>query len=65
MSGYHVDWVGAVAAGVVAAIVFSLSKIAFPRLTGVSLYLVLGLRIWARQRPASTSSLDGIRRALK
>jgi hypothetical protein len=45
MTGYHVDWVGAVAAGVVAAIVFSLSKIAFPRLTGVSLYLALGLLI--------------------
>jgi hypothetical protein len=45
MTGYHVDWVGAVAAGVVAAIVFSLSKIVFPRLTGVSLYLVLGLII--------------------
>jgi hypothetical protein len=45
MTGYHVDWVGAIAAGVVAAIVFSLSKIAFPRLAGVSLYLVLGLLI--------------------
>jgi hypothetical protein len=45
MTGYHVNWVGAIAAGVVAAIVFSLSKIAFPRLTGVSLYLVLGLSI--------------------
>jgi hypothetical protein len=46
MTGYHVDWVGAIAAGVVAAVVFSLSKIAFPRLTGVSLYLlVLGLLI--------------------
>ncbi len=45
MTGYHVDWVGALAAGVVAAIVFSLSKIAFPRLSGVSLYLVLGLLI--------------------
>ena len=45
MTGYHVDWVGALAAGVVAATVFSLSKIAFPRLTGLSLYLVLGLLI--------------------
>jgi len=45
MTGYHVDWVGAIAAGVVAAIVFALSKSAFPRLTGVSLYLVLGLLI--------------------
>lgn len=45
MTGYHLDWVGAIAAGVVAAIVFSLSKIVFPRLTGVRLYLVLGLLI--------------------
>ena len=45
MTSYHVDWVGASTAGAVAAIVFSLSKIAFPRLTGVSLYLVLGLSI--------------------
>jgi hypothetical protein len=45
MTGYRADWVGAIAAGVVATIVFSLSKIAFPRLTGVSLYLVLGLLI--------------------
>jgi hypothetical protein len=45
MTGYHVDWVGAIAAGVVAAIIVSLSKIAFPRLTGVSLYLVLGFLI--------------------
>jgi hypothetical protein len=45
MTGYHVDWVGAIAAGVVAAIVFASSRIAFPRLTGVSLYLVLGLLI--------------------
>jgi hypothetical protein len=45
MTGYHVDWVGAIAAGVVAAIVFASSKIAFARLAGVSLYLVLGLLI--------------------
>jgi hypothetical protein len=45
MTGYHVDWVGAIAVGVVAAIVVVLSKTAFPRLTGASLYLVLGLLI--------------------
>jgi hypothetical protein len=45
MTTYHADWVGAVAAGVVAAIVFSLRKFAFPRLTGVSLYLILGVLI--------------------
>jgi len=45
MAGYHVDWVGAIAAGVVAAIIFALSKIAFPRLTGVRLYLALGFLI--------------------
>jgi hypothetical protein len=45
MTGYHVDWVGAIVAAVVAAIVFSLGKFAVPRLTGVSLYLVLGLII--------------------
>jgi hypothetical protein len=45
MTGYHVDWVGAIAAGAVAAFVFALRKIAFPRLTGVSFYLVLGLLV--------------------
>jgi hypothetical protein len=45
MTGYHVDWVGAIVAGAVAAIVFSSSKRVFPRLTGVNLYLVLGLII--------------------
>lgn len=45
MTTYHADWVGAIAAGVVAAVVFSLRKFAFPRLTGMSLYLVLGLLI--------------------
>jgi hypothetical protein len=45
MTGYHVDWVGAVAAGAVAALVFAFRTIAFPRLTGVSFYLVLGLLV--------------------
>jgi hypothetical protein len=47
MSGYHVDWVGAISAGIAAAIAFFLIKTAFPRLTGVSLYLVLGTSIAA------------------
>jgi hypothetical protein len=47
MNGYHVDWVGAISAGVVAGCVFFIIKSAFPRLTGVSLYLVLGVSIAA------------------
>jgi hypothetical protein len=47
MSGYHVDWVGAISAGVVAAIVFFLIRSAFPRLTGVSFYLIAGFLIAA------------------
>jgi hypothetical protein len=47
MSGYHVDWVGAISAGVAAGIAFFLIKTAFPRLSGVSFYLVLGLSIAA------------------
>jgi hypothetical protein len=43
MSGYHVDWVGAILAGAVAGIVFYAVKTAFPRLSGVGFYLVLGL----------------------
>jgi hypothetical protein len=45
MTGYHVDWVGAISAGAVASIVFFLVQAAFPRLAGVRLYLVLGLLI--------------------
>lgn len=45
MNSYHVDWVGAISAGVAAAIVFSFLKTTFPRLTGVRLYLALGLLI--------------------
>jgi hypothetical protein len=45
MSGYHLDWVGAISAGVAAGIVVFLVKAAFPRLTGATLYLVLGLLI--------------------
>lgn len=49
MNGYHVDWVGAIAAGVVAVIAFSLSKIAFPRLAGVSPHqaVAVAIRIFA------------------
>jgi hypothetical protein len=45
MNGYHIDWVGAISAGAAAGIVIFFVKIVFPRLTGVSLYLVLGLLI--------------------
>jgi hypothetical protein len=47
MSGYHVDWVGAILAGAVAGIVLYVIKSAFPRLAGVGFYLVLGLSIAA------------------
>jgi hypothetical protein len=43
MNSYHVDWVGAVSAGAAAAIVLFSIKTVFPRLTGVRLYLLLGL----------------------
>jgi hypothetical protein len=43
MNGYHVDWVGAIAAGAAAIIVFAFIKAAFPRLSGARFYLVLGL----------------------
>jgi hypothetical protein len=45
MNGYHVDWVGAISAGVIAAVVLLLLKTAFPRLQGVNFYLALGLLI--------------------
>ncbi|HWX78974.1 MAG TPA: hypothetical protein VNZ02_02700 [Steroidobacteraceae bacterium] len=45
MNGYHVDWVGAISAGIIAGVVFFLLKTAFPRLKGVSFYLALGLLI--------------------
>ena len=45
MNGYHVDWVGAILAGVVAGIAFPLTKTVFPRLSGVRFYLVFGLLI--------------------
>jgi hypothetical protein len=47
MNSYHVDWVGAISAGAAAIIVISFIKAAFPRLTGVSFYLVLGLSMAA------------------
>ena len=45
MNGYHVDWVGAISAGVIASLVFFLLKSLFPRLKGASFYLVLALLI--------------------
>ena len=45
MNGYHVDWVGAISAGAVAGLVFYLIRKAFPQLTGVRFYLVVGLLI--------------------
>ena len=47
MDSYHVDWVGVISAGAVAAAVFFLIKIVFPRLAGVRFYLVLGFSIAA------------------
>jgi hypothetical protein len=41
--GYQADWVGALLAGFVAAMAFLVSKTAFPRLTGVRLYVVAGM----------------------
>ena len=43
MNGYHVDWVGALSAGVAAAIVFLLVKRA--KLSGAPFYIVLGLAV--------------------
>jgi hypothetical protein len=45
MNGYHIDWVGAISAGATAAMVFFLTKRAFPRLTGARFYAVAGLLI--------------------
>jgi len=45
MNGYHVDWVGAIAAGAVAGFVFYTVRKAFPQLIGVRFYLVVGLLI--------------------
>jgi len=45
MNGYHIDWVGAISARAAAGIVVFFVKTVFPRLTGVSLYQVLGLLI--------------------
>jgi hypothetical protein len=47
MNGYHIDWIGALSAGAASVIVFLLIRTAFPRLTGVSFYLLLGLLIAA------------------
>jgi hypothetical protein len=45
MPGYHIDWVGAVSAGVTAAVVFSVVSAVFPRLKGASFYLIAGILI--------------------
>jgi type IV secretory pathway TrbD component len=47
LTAYHIDWVGALAAGSAAAIVIFVIKTAFPRLAGVRLYLLAGLLIAA------------------
>ena len=47
MTSYHVDWVGAISAGAVAAAVFFLIKMVFPRLAGAKFYVVLGFLIAA------------------
>jgi hypothetical protein len=43
MNGYRIDWVGALSAGAAAAIVFLLIRRAFPKLTGATFYIVLGV----------------------
>ncbi len=45
--GYQADWVGALLAGLVAALVFLVVKATFPRLTGVRFYLAAGALIAA------------------
>ena len=45
MNGYRVDWVGALSAGVVSAIVLLVIRRLFPKLTGAGFYIVLGLLI--------------------
>jgi hypothetical protein len=43
MNGYRIDWVGALLAGAASAIVFLAIRGAFPKLTGATFYIVLGL----------------------
>ena len=45
MNDYRGDWVGALLAGAVSAIVLLLIRRLFPKLAGVSFYIVLGLLI--------------------
>jgi ABC-type branched-subunit amino acid transport system permease subunit len=58
MNGYHVDWVGAISAGVVAGFVFFLLKSASPRLKGVSFYWFLVF--WLREHHWSCASFSGV-----
>jgi hypothetical protein len=43
MNGYRIDWVGALSAGVASALVFLVIRRAFPKLTGATFYILLGL----------------------
>jgi hypothetical protein len=43
MNGYRIDWIGALSAGAVSAIVFLLIRRAIPKLTGAPFYIVLGV----------------------
>ncbi len=45
MNRYHFDWVGAISAGLLATVVLLVIKTAFPRLSGLRFYLVVGLLI--------------------
>jgi hypothetical protein len=45
MNDYHVDLVGALAAGVASAMVFLLIRRVFSRLTGAPFYIALGLSV--------------------
>jgi hypothetical protein len=47
MNGYHIDWVGAISTGAIAAIVFFFAKSVFPRLTGLRFYALAALLIAA------------------
>jgi hypothetical protein len=43
MNGYHLDWVGAVGAGISAVIAFLIVKLFFKNPSGALFYLVVGV----------------------
>jgi hypothetical protein len=43
MTGYQVDWIGAIGAGVSAVIAFSIARLFFRSASGLVFYLVVGV----------------------